>query len=362
MPRQAVLNAALSRPDWLSAEPRNPELLWLDKNENSDPAMARLVAEVVSEVVTNHADRVVNTYPDSRALYEKLARFVGVTPHHLLLAAGSDGVIRSVFEACVGEGDIVVHTSPTFAMYPVYCLIYGARAIPLDYQSTRAGPVLQADDILQVIDRIRPKLVCLPNPDSPTGTVLSPSQIEAIIALGSQVGAWILIDEAYHPFYDETVAQFVNRFPNLIVARTFSKAWAMAGLRIGYAVASPMTATYLHKVRPMYEVNTLAVAVTERMLDHRDAMQASVLRLNAGRDGFVRAMQSLGFATLACQGNFCHVAFGAAEPSVFAALRQHVLYRRNGGGCLDGYSRFSAATPDVFTPIIGRIREVIPHR
>jgi histidinol-phosphate aminotransferase len=169
----------------------------------------------------------------------------------------------------------------------------------------------------------------------------------------------VLIDEAYHPFHSESVASWVDECPNLIVARTFAKAWGMAGLRIGYAIANPEVVPYLHKVRPMYEVSTLAVAVTERMLDHEDEMIGAVARLNDGRDWFVSEMRSRGFQALQSHGNFCHVRFGDDGGRVHAALRDHVLYRADGGGCLAGYSRFSATTRDAFAPIVERIAGAI---
>jgi histidinol-phosphate aminotransferase len=107
-------------------------------------------------------------------------------------------------------------------------------------------------------------------------------------------------------------------------------------------------------------VNTLAVAVMGRMLDFASEMQASVERLNAGRDGFLDAMEALGLPTVRTRGNFLHVSFGSLEPDVYRELKTLVLYRRDGGEeCLRGYSRFSATTPALFAPIVKRISRVI---
>jgi histidinol-phosphate aminotransferase len=214
--------------------------------------------------------------------------------------------------------------------------------------------------MLAAIAEHRPKLVCLPNPDSPTGTVFAPDELRAITDLCGRTGALFLVDEAYHPFYAPSVVHWVREHRHVVVARTFAKAWGLAGLRIGYAVAHPTVAALLHKVRSMYEVNTLAVVVVERLLDCRQEMLASVARLNAGRDGFLDAMEALDLPTLRACGNFLHVAFGPAAEAVHAALHDLVLYRKDGGeGCLSGYSRFSATTPSLFEPIISRIRGVV---
>ncbi len=145
-------------------------------------------------------------------------------------------------------------------------------------------------------------------------------------------------------------------YPHLMVTRSTGKAWGLAGLRIGYAVASPRIATLLHKVRPMYEVSTVAAAVFERLLDHAGAMAASVERLMAGKAAFLDAMAGLGFPVVAGHGNFAHVAFGEAAPRIHAALADIATYRRDfAEPCLKGFSRFSATTPELFQPVIEAI-------
>ena len=356
-PREAVADPQLTRPDWTKGAPRDPKLLWLDKNENADPHLNAINRRVMSEIDPKN----LYTYPDSRALYEKLAKWVGTTADHLLLAAGSDGVIRSAFEAYVGRNDVVIHTDPTFAMYSVYCKIFGATPVPLTYRRGTTGPVLTVEEVVDAIVSKRPRVVCIANPDSPTGTVFSKEDMRRIIEVAGETGAVMLVDEAYHPFYPESVVPWVDEFPHLVVARTFAKAWGMAGLRIGYAVSHPDLAKVLHKVRPMYEVNTVAVAAMERLLDFVPEMEASVRRLNAGRDGFLDAMEALGLPVIRAKGNFLHVAFGEKAPRVHAALAPLALYRKDDPyqSALAGYSRFSATTPELFAPLIDKIREVI---
>lgn len=356
--RKAVIDQRLMRPDWTAGVARDPRLLWLDKNENTDPHLGAIVQRVVAEV----DPMALSTYPECTPLYRKLADYLGASPEKLLLAAGSDGVIRSVFEAFVNPGDVVMHTVPTFAMYSVYARMYGAQTVSLEYHGGDAGPSLPTDAVVSAITDTRPKVVCLPNPDSPTGTVFPPEDLRRIIETAGRVGALILIDEAYYPFYDRTVLAWLDEFPNLVIARTFAKAWGLAGLRIGYAVSSPEVARLLHKVRPMYEVNTLAVVATERMLDYHGEMLASVKRLNAGRDAFVSAMKRLDLQTLRTEGNFLHVAFGPAARDVHLALEGLVLYRKDSSEpCLRGFSRFTATTEERFQPVIKRITDAVQN-
>ena len=355
-PRREIAADALWRPDWTTGEARDPALLWLDKNENADPELNALVARIVGATGTEPCF----TYPETAPLYRKLAAWLDVEPENLLLAAGSDGIIRSAFEAYISPGDTVIHTQPTFAMYSVYAAIYGARAVTLDYRPSNEGPVLHADEIIATIGAERPRLVCLPNPDSPTGTAFNEADMRAIVEAAGAAGAVMLVDEAYHPFLALTVLPWVTDYGHLVVARSTGKAWGMAGLRIGYCAAAPKLAAVLQKVRPMYETSTVAVAAFQRMLDHTAEIAASVERLEAGKQAFLAAMRMLGLRTLDGHGNFLHVAFGPHAAMVHAALSDQVVYRHGfAEPCLAGFSRFTATTEERFAPVIARIRDVV---
>jgi histidinol-phosphate aminotransferase len=280
-----------------------------------------------------------------------------VSADSLLLTPGSDGAIRLAFEAFVEHGDAVVHTTPTFAMYPVYSQMFGAQVRQINYAPTADGPFLDQSAIFNALQEFKPKLLCLPNPDSPTGTILAPETLREILIACESVGTVLLVDEAYHPFHDSSVVSSTQASRNLIVARTFAKAWGVAGLRIGYAVAHPQTIALLHKLRPMYETSTLAVEFMCRMLDHSAAMIQSVARINDGKHFFENEMHSLGFGVAQTAGNFTHIAFGERGEVVHAALSGKVLYRASfDHPCLAGYSRFSVAPRAFMTQVADLIK------
>ena len=358
-PRAALLSPELTRPVRGDAgkTAQDPNRLWLDKNENSDPALVALTSELLRSLPPS----VIYAYPEQGPLYRKLAAHVGVAPSELLLTAGSDAAIRAIFEAYVEPGDGVVYTDPSFSMYEVYGRMYGARRIPVSYKPANDGPRLYVSEIIEAIRAERPKIVCLPNPDSPTGTIMPEDELRSVIEAAGAAGALILIDEAYYPFYAGTVVPWIRDYPHLVVCRTAAKAWGLAGMRIGYSIASEAIMTLLHKVRPMFEVNTVAVALFEKMLDHEDAMRASVARLNAGKKAFLDAMQQLGLRSHAGHGNFFHVAFADHADKVHAAIEPLIYYRKMSHGCLAGFSRFSATTPELFAPVIDKIREAVRH-
>lgn len=347
-PRRALLNPDLKRPSALASSPRDPKAIWLDKNENLDAVLLQRAHAVLSEM----AALTAATYPEAGEIYRKIGKWAGVSPESLILTHGSDGAIRLAFEAFVEHGEAVVHSSPTFAMYPVYCQMFGAQAVALEYGRKGDEPFLDVDAFIVAIKKHAPKLVCLPNPDSPTGTVVSPDGLKRILAACEENGAAFLLDEAYHPFHAWTAVEWTKTSRHLIVARTFAKAWGAAGLRIGYAVAHPETIALFHKMRPMYEVSTVAVEFMSRMLDKPKDMEDSVARIKDGKAVFVERMKKLGFKVLPTDGNFMHVDFGNKGKSIHAALAGKVLYRvAFDHPSLAGYTRFSVAPRDIMEKV-----------
>ncbi len=355
--KPSYLNTNLTRPDWTKDLTRDEAKLWLNKNENVDPVLNEKIKSIMSKV-KNFA---INTYPETAKIYLKLAALDNLKPSNFLLTHGSDGAIRAVFDVFVSPGDIVVHTSPTFAMYDVYSKMYGAKQEAFDYEYTDLGPEFDVDGFLNFIKAKQPKLVCLPNPDSPTGTILSENKMDELLQLTRDIGCMLLIDEAYFPFFKTTVINKVNEFPNLLVCRSFSKAWGAAGLRVGYLAGHSTLMDVLHKSRPMYELSTFSSEVVNLLLECEEDVLKSVERLEEGRRYFTKEVEAMGFVVTKSYGNFLHVNFGSSEAKIAEALKDIVLYRTefNNASCLKGFSRFSLATKDQFEKIIKNIKSVV---
>lgn len=355
--KASYLNPLLSRPDWTKDITRDESKLWLNKNENVDPILNEKIKSLMGSV-KNFA---INTYPETAKIYSKLAILDNLKPLNFLLTHGSDGAIRAVFDVFISPGDVVVHTNPTFAMYDVYSKMYGAIQESFDYEYTNQGPSFDVDGFFGFIKAKQPKLVCLPNPDSPTGTILSENRMDELLQLTIEIGSILLIDEAYYPFFKTTVVEKVNEFPNLLVCRSFSKAWGAAGLRVGYLAGHAALINILHKSRPMYELSTFSSEVINLLLDHEEDVLKSVERLEEGRNYFTQELKDMGFVVTNSYGNFLHVNFGKYEAPIAEVLKDTVLYRTEfgSGSCLKGFSRFSLATKDQFKIIIKNIKSVI---
>jgi len=353
-PRKTLLSDSLTRPETFRAVPRDKSMLWLDKNENMDP----LQAELIKSVCDGIDPLILSTYPEAARAYENLSKWLDVSAESILFTPGSDGAIRMTFEAFVEDGDSVIHTSPTFAMYPVYSNMFGAKVHELVYRPSDSGPKLCASEIIAAVNSVQPKLLCLPNPDSPTGTVLHENEIIEILKACEAVGTLLLIDEAYHPFYSWSAVPLTKISQNIVVARTFAKAWGAAGLRIGYAVAHPATILYLHKMRPMYEVSSFAVEFVAKVLKHSNQMEASVKRIMDGKNFFVKSLKETGFSVIDTHANFIHVDFSDQSELVHKALDGKVLYRRSfDHPCLAGYSRFTVAPKPAMEKVLTLIEK-----
>lgn len=352
-PRKTLLSDSLTRPDTYKTVPRDNGMLWLDKNENMDPIQTQVVKSVCDSIDT----QILSTYPESASAYKNLSKWLDVSPESILFTPGSDGAIRMSFEAFVEDGDFVVHTNPTFAMYPVYSKMFGAKVHELNYIPTTSGPKLSVSKIITAVNTVQPKLLCLPNPDSPTGTVLSENEIIKILKVCEDVGTLLLIDEAYHPFYSWSAVPFTKISKNIVVARTFAKAWGAAGLRIGYAVAHPDTIFYLNKMRPMYEVSSFAVEFVAKVMSHTKEMETSVKRIMDGKNFFVNTLREFGFSVIDTHANFIHVDFAEQSERVHKTLAREVLYRHSfNHPCLAGYSRFTVAPRPLMEKIVSLLK------
>ena len=200
----------------------------------------------------------------------------------------------------------------------------------------------------------------MPNPDSPTGCIIKPKDLEYIISVCNKNSTLVLIDEAYYPFYKHSAINLIKKYNNLIISRTFAKAWGMAGLRIGYGVSNNQICENMHKIRSMYEANTLAINFLNKILDEPNEVEDSIKRLVEGKSWFLKEMKKLGFKVWEANGNFCHIDFGKHKEDIHRSLDKVVLYKKSfDDDCLKNYSRFSSTTKNEFKTIVNVIKKVI---
>lgn len=275
--------------------------LRLEKNERLTPFSDNFWRKVLKKI----EPECIMAYPEPQRFYDRLSRFHGYNARHFVLTAGSDAAIRNAFDLCVKPGDAVVTLKPTFAMVEVYCALYNAQKRLVSYNRDLS---LDIDALLKRIDE-KVSLVVLANPNSPTGTYIDNSTLEKIILRAKKFGAVVLIDEAYYGFCSHTALKLIKRFNNLMITRSFSKAPGLAGLRIGYIIASVPLAALLYKFRPMYEVNSIALLFAEAIFDNWEEVESYLAQTRQGRAYLLKELRRLNFPHVDTYANFIHIDF-----------------------------------------------------
>lgn len=248
--------------------------LRLDRNErvlNADNSL-------LEKLWRTMAPSILHVTPDMNELYDKIAAYEKRPREQLYLAQGITECIRFLYETLTEPGDNVVVLDPTYPMYEVY-----AELFQLDYRRFSYGQD-HRPDLSTLYDQIDDKtaIVAIANPNLPIESALTRDEIIKIAAHCHDLGIVLAIDEAYHHFGAESAMELVDSFDNLVVMRTFSKAWGMAGIRLGYAVSQPQNISYLNKTRGLVETNALSMQAALYALDHPEFMADHVEEVKAG--------------------------------------------------------------------------------
>jgi histidinol-phosphate aminotransferase len=295
-----------------------PNVLKLDLNESLVPPSPR-VAEAVRSALAH--EMALNWYPEPTcaAVREAVSRYVGVTADHVLVTNGSNQAMELIARAFLTCGDAVLVVAPTYGVFRVECLAQAARVTEFCFREVFA-PVW--DDLLAVAGQA--KVVFVANPNNPTGIGFSRAQVIAL--LERCPATLVVLDEAYAEFHDAPCADLVTRFPNLFVLRSFSKAFALAGLRCGYVLAQPATLEPLTRVFPPWSVNALTQAAAVAALADVAHMQRLVADCQAAKRWLVAELAGRGFTARNTQANFIlwHVADPATVTARLAAEHVYV--------------------------------------
>lgn len=323
----------------------------LNVNENPYP--------VPPAVVTAMADAVravggtLNRYPDREAwgLRSRLAAYlktesnVAVDVPQIWAANGSNEVMQQIHLAFGGPGRTSLAFVPTYSMYAQYCRDTFTRyaTAPRQHDFT-IDPGIAA----QALREWQPSLVLIASPNNPTGTAMDLGVLEEILAAAHHAGALVVVDEAYAEFrrpQTPSALELLGAWPNLIVSRTMSKAFGLAGARVGYAVAAqPAAIEALRIVRLPYHLSEVTQAIASVALDHASVMQEQVATIRAQRDELVDWLAAVSLGPLPSDANFvCFGPLADADSTWQGLLDRGVLIRASGP---PGYLRVSVGTPE----------------
>jgi histidinol-phosphate aminotransferase len=327
----------------------------LDRNERLGP----LPAPVVEEIRAGVDSALLTGYPILDDLYEDLVRILCIDRHGLLLTPGSDAAFRSLYQAYIRPGDRIVMLDPSYAMYPIYATMFGARSVRVPFGgdlSLDGGALLDA-----ITEQVR--LVMLANPNQPTGTRLEIGLLEAVVERADGAGALVVIDEAYFPFSRETVLRWLADRPHLVITRTFSKAWGLAGARVGFVAAHPQVIASLYKVRSAYDVNALAALSARTLLKHPEVAEAYVEEVRAGRALVSERVRAVGLEVLPGETNFQLIRVGdRIEPAMLIERLRERGYLVKGpftAPCLRDCVRITLGPPALMAAFCDVLEEVL---
>ena len=266
---------------------------------------------LVEERVLNRLGLLAfNRYPNEEyySLVEQIARNFSVDTSQVLLGSGSSEIIEKVFHAFGGAGHTVVYPQPSFSMYKIYAKAAEADGLPFDLD---ARFNLNVDEFIKTIREVNASLAVVCNPNNPTGNALTPAQVEQIAA---SIDCAFLLDEAYVEFYGRSAVNLVKRYPNLIVARTFSKAYGMAGTRVGYMIAQPSVTRMINKCFMPYHMNVLTLAAADVVYQMRNEFVPRIQMIIAERNRMSERLKTLpDVEVFPSEANFILIRLDAAQ-------------------------------------------------
>ena len=305
----------------------------------------------------------VYRYPDGNgfALKARLAERHGVGITQITLGNGSNDVLECVARAFVIPDNEVVFSEHAFAVYPIVTRAVGAKAVV-----TAAKAWGHDLDAMRAAITSRTRLVFIANPNNPTGTWLRTSELEGFIrSLPDHV--LVVVDEAYFEYVREPdypdASTWIGRYPNLVVTRTFSKAYGLAGLRVGYGISSAEVADMLNRVRQPFNVNSIALAAATAALDDAAHLRRSIDANTAGLQVLMNGCRELGLDYIASVGNFLCVNLGrTAAPAYEAMLRLGVIVRPLVNYGMPNHLRVTVGRPQENERFLKALEKVIRER
>ncbi len=316
----------------------------------------RLDANETSNLLFEHGINIENfsfhRYPDheARVLRSKLSSWLHVEMKHIVVGNGSSELIELIFKTFLSKGDRVISFEPTFSMYEVYAQLYGIRYEKIPWEKTSEASI---DQMIEQIKREKPKAIFLCTPNNPTGFQLKKQDVKRLL---NATDAFVIIDEAYIEFavQEESLTQEVIAYPNACVLRTFSKAFGLASIRLGYMIAHENITSWINRVRSPYHVNQLSQWIGSVALDQRESVMNHIRLVIIERERLYREFIKLGLPVETSQGNFLYI-----QPSTYhlndELKRRGIIIRE----WPNGSSRITVGQPHENDQLINALKEII---
>lgn len=328
-------------------QPTDPAVIKLNTNENPYPP-----TDSVLKAIQNATGASLRLYPDplSTDLSSKITEVYGVKSDQVVVGNGSDEIIAMIFRAAIDPGDRVLLFYPTYTLYYVLARLHDADVtqIQLDEQF----------ELPETIGDGNYKLCFIPNPNVPGGNLISR---QTIVKLARTIKGLLVVDEAYVDFAEENSIDLLSKHENIIITRTFSKSFSLAGLRIGFALAHKNIIEGLKKIKDSYNINRISAAAAKAALDDLDIVKKRIADIKKVRDDVAGRLKSLQFEVLPSQTNFL-----CAKPQKISArelyeelVKRKVLVRFFDHPRIDKYLRITIGTKEQMEILLTHIQEIL---
>ncbi len=315
-------------------QPTEPGWVKLNTNENPYPPSPR-VLEAIRAV---GEDLRLYPHPDAEPLRGRIAAFLGLAPERVMVGNGSDELLSILVRGTVGPGEAVAVPTPTYTLYETLAAAAGARLASVPFAPDWSLP--------EAFDRAASgaRLVLLANPNSPSGTVVPPERVEA---LARAIPALVAVDEAYVDFAERGCRDLLDRVPNVVLLRSFSKSFSLAGARIGTLAGPEGLVAGLRALKDSYNVSRLAIAAGVAAIEDLAGMRRNAERIRATRERLATRLLALGFAVPPSQANFVLARWSADARPIYEALRaRRILVRHLDSPGLRECLRITVGTED----------------
>lgn len=347
----------MKRPIWSqqNLSQRDPQKLFLDRNESRNKDAILLTQKLLHEAI----DQSVCQYYDLGNIYTMIEMIWGIPESNLYLTNGADGAIRNFFEYChlKRHNHNCILMRPSYGMYEVYASQYFEKTLFIDYKHFSGRDSNEFESVVVSIKTSEPKSAfILANPESPTGVAYTQAQIDEIIQLACRYQIYLLIDSTYESYLPSShkITPALNN-ANIFLAKSFSKSWSFAGMRLGYMQGNSESITSIKRTRPMYEIGTLQAKLLEKAIENRDLFERFTAETKLVKYNLLNSLNNGELETFDTYCNFIHIAEKSMTIQQIKKLSDIALYKKVNHKSLAGLIRLtvpSAEECDLITKVL----------
>ena len=318
----------------------------LDANEGNKDLFKDLIKDIGD-------DFYLNLYPDDNytQLKEAIVNYIGCKIENISVGNGSSELLDLCVKTFVDTNELILSLDPTFSMYSIYAKIVNSRYIGAGEGNDF---IINVDDVIKSIKENNPKLTIICNPNNPTGTIIKRDDVLRIVKSTDNV---VIVDEAYMEFSNESVVDEIENYDNLIVVKTMSKAFSMAGIRTGYLIANEELVKTIEKVRPPYNLNSISALLATKALKQKDKMLSYVENLKVEREKIYEKLLDMGVKAYKSGANF--VFFSSKVDNLAEKLIDNDVLIRKFGGKLDNYYRVTVGSPKENEAFLNAMKKIV---